>query len=230
MGRLVGVLALVLIGYTVVMALAVRGFPKQGPRHEIGPPVLTLELATSGDELSNLLDAKKPDDKDFDARAVLLHDTHLDNFFIPTYTAFALAFIWMIGGGSRVPVNKLAAVAFFAAVLAAIADGIENYHIFAALDASEITDATAAAIRSPSLVKWAALDVMMLLMAIILFRRIEQPFSRRINLLLAVLAFAAAAVGFCGLAYRPLIPLSSLLYGGLPLVSVSLLWRKQKES
>ncbi len=224
MNRLVGVLALALIGYTVVMALAVWGFPKQGPRHEIGPPVLTLELATSGEELSNLLDAKKPDDNDFDARKVLLHDTRLDNFFIPTYTAFALAFIWMIRRGG------LTAVALFAAVIAAVADGFENFHIFAALGASEITDATAAAIRSPSLVKWAALDVMMLLMAIMLFRRMEQPFSRRVNLLLAVLAFAAAAVGFCGLAYRPLIPLSSLLYGGLPLVSLSLLWRKQKES
>ncbi|HYL73739.1 MAG TPA: hypothetical protein VEU96_06010 [Bryobacteraceae bacterium] len=230
MNRLVGLLALLLTGYSVVMMLAVWGFPKEGPRYEIGPPVLTLELAASGEELSNLLDAKKPDDKDFDARTILRHDTHLDNFYIPTYTAFFLSFIWMIGGGAGVPVNKLATAAFFAGVVAGVADGIENYHIFAALRTSEITDATAAAIRSPSLVKWANLDVMMLLMAILLFQRMEQPFSRRVNVLLAALTAAAAVVGFCGLAYRPLIPLSSLLSAGLPLASLSLLWRKQKES
>jgi hypothetical protein len=225
MNRLVGVLSLGLIAYTVVMAMAVAGFPKQGPRHEIGPPVLTLELATNGEELSNLLDVK-----DYDARGVLRHDTHLDNFYIPTYTAFFLAFIWMIGGGVRAPVNKLTAAAFLAAIVAAVADGMENYHIFAALRVREITDATALAIRNPSLVKWASLDVMMLLIAILLFQRIREPFSRKVNLAVASLTVAAAAVGFCGLAYRPLIPISTLFSAGLPLVSLSLLWRKQKES
>jgi glucan phosphoethanolaminetransferase (alkaline phosphatase superfamily) len=223
MKRLTGFLALALVIYSIVMTLAVWGFPKRGPRYQIVQPVLTLELSRDADELSNLLDVD-------DARGKLRYDTHLDNFFIPTYDAFLLSAIWLIGSGTSGRIRKLFPAAILIAVLAALCDGLENYNIFIALSAPQITDALSAAIRHPSQLKWFFLFTGYLLTALFLLTRTGRIFSQTTTFILAMMLATAGVVGYIGLLFcRNALPVSSLLFAALPILSLRFL-RKQKES
>jgi len=223
MKRLMGPLALALVVYSIVMMIAVWGFPKRGPRYKIVQPVLTFELSRDADELSNLLDVD-------DARGKLRCDTHLDNFFIPTYDAFLLSAIWLIGSGATGRIRKLFPAAILIAVLAALCDSLENYNIFIALSAPQITDALSAAIRHPSQLKWFFLFTSYLLIALFLLTRAERIFSKTTTFVLAMILATAGVVGYIGLLFcRNALLVSSLLFAALPILSLKFL-RKQKES
>ena len=220
-----GLLALALIIYSGVMIWAVWGFPKRGPRYKIAEPVLTLELARNGDELSNLFEVSG-----YDAHSKLLCDTHLDNFYIPTYVSFLVATILLIRQRTAGRIRALGTVAVLFAVLAGLFDAMENYNIFIALRAPQMNDALAAAIRHPSEVKWFFLFTTYMLIGLLLLRRAELLFGRATNFILAMMLATSGIIGYIGLLFcRSAIPVSSLLFAALPILCLKFL-RKQKES
>jgi hypothetical protein len=223
MNRMVGMLALVLGAYTVFMMMS--GVPKEIPGSEIREHGITLQLASDSTELRSLLNRS-----DYDVKSFWLHHTHLDNFYIPIYAAFFLGFIWMMGGGGTEATHRLAWVACLTIAVAAVADGFENYHIFAALGASTIDDDTVAAIRNPSHIKWFSTAFTMGLIAILLFQQRPRPFGK-FNPVLAGVAALASVVGFCGFLDRRLFGLSLLISLPIGLACIWLLWlKKQNES
>jgi hypothetical protein len=224
MTRIVGGLALLLVLLTGLLTVAIWGFPKTEYA-----PVLTLELPSNAGELDSLLHIQKAGSPNFDAKKVFHCDTVIDCFFIPTYTFFLMAFVWMMRGGIEGRPANLVPVAMLTALAAGIADGFENRGIFAALAATSIDEATAAAIRNPSQVKWVLLFNTFLLIGIMMLRWTTTPFHRGLNFVLATAMATSAIFGFCGLLFwRGAITIGMGIFGILPLVSLWLL--KQKES
>jgi glucan phosphoethanolaminetransferase (alkaline phosphatase superfamily) len=223
MNQTVALLALLLIAYSVVMMRVVAGFPS------VPEPVLTVELGSTGAELSKVLNATNQD-KTYDARKVLRLDTHLDNFYIPVYAGFLFALALLIGQSLKSPAPGLVWAACLIIVAAAIADWVENYNIFAALNASTISDATALAIRHPSLVKWFCLAVDYVLLAVMLIKSTDRPFPRIAALLLALVLSGAAAFGFAGLFQRSYMKISTGLFALVPVACAVLLCVPRKQT
>ena len=186
----------------VVMIVILNGNPKftnaSQPPRGIPSPVVALEVVRNVDEIDAILgDAPSPD------REAMRIKQYVDFGFIASYAALYAALAMMFR-------SRLAMVAAICGVAAAGLDIIENFAILRILDVplQRTTQAMVDAIRYPSLAKWTLAFVASALFGAVFWN------GRRWTLrLIAVLNFAAAAIGFYGIYDN-----AFLVWAGLPLL------------
>ena len=200
---------------------------------ELSRPVLALELVPDGTALGRLLGRDPSQYPELgidpgsihvaDIHGVLLWSTVADSvLFIPLYVAFLIGFVKLTCGEGAVWRLALAL-----AVIAGLADYLENSGIFRVLIGNVMLDDRAAAwIRVPALVKWAALHGTLLVLALRFIRTYGAPlFPKAGGGVLALLLLAAALIGIAGLRVYAYLELSVALFSVLVLICGVALWR-----
>jgi hypothetical protein len=172
-----GVAAAFTIAWALLMGWAENQypFPHIFP-HDIGRPVLALELSSDGPEIDAVLHRSE---KDKTARAVetMRVVNVLDLVFIPIYSFFLWSVARVFKPHTRLLNLLIAGVVLF--------DYAEDWQI------NEALHGASPAIYLPSLVKWGLLGLALLATAIILLRSVSPFYSDPTKKLLAI-AYAAS--------------------------------------
>ncbi|HMF36515.1 MAG TPA: hypothetical protein VKF17_07735 [Isosphaeraceae bacterium] len=174
-------------------------------------PVLAIELVRSAQDVSRIL----RDPESGKNRQVFRTQIFEDWFFIPSYS---LVFLGLIIVGYR-KTSFGTGLAFSAGVcvaLAAACDVQENLAILRVVNNGRFdpSDASALAIRNPSMVKWAAIFAACALVAPpFLFRTPGGALTRWLARAVGASLAAASCVGFYALFKNPLIELATALIG-----------------
>jgi hypothetical protein len=171
-----GVASALTIAWALLMGWAGNQYPFPHIfHHDIGAPVLALELSSDGPEIDTVLHRSE---KDKTARAVdsMRLVNELDLVFIPIYSFFLWSVARVFKPQTRLFTFLIAGVALF--------DYVEDWRINQALDGAS------PAIYLPSLVKWGLLGLAFLSTAMILLRSVNPVYSDATKKLLAI-AYAA---------------------------------------
>jgi hypothetical protein len=162
--RVVGILALLFILYSLWMGQ----MKASGLLSGYTSPVLALELAANGAEIDAVNRSEGGKATEF-INQQLSRDFGFIVIYVVFFSCLALLLTELVADRSKY--LKLSAIVF--AVIAGIFDVIENVRMFKATStpAGTATDSLANSIRYPSLVKWALLFVVCLVLGVTLSRR-----------------------------------------------------------
>jgi hypothetical protein len=179
--------------------------------HDIGTPVLALELARNSDEIDAVLHCNKPEEGCTEARAIQNRANELDLAFIPVYTFY----LWAV---ARLFSRRMVLLTVLI-VATGIFDYWEDWRIFQALNGHE------SAIFVPSLYKWALMALVLMATGVILATAGGAIYSFATNRLLAVAYWLSG--GLMGTAVATgkwlgysLIPLSMEIFSAVTLIHV----------
>jgi hypothetical protein len=120
------------------------------------------------------------------AISALQTNTREDFVFIVLYVLFLWRFAELLAirpDGTRMGLGKVVGAV---ALATGVSDCLENFGILRALDAEQLTDGMADAIRRPSSCKWALFGVALLLTSVILLRSTSRLYSLATRRLLAI--------------------------------------------
>lgn len=201
---LIALIALAILTNGSLLESSLREYPLHECRlhSQLTRPVLALELVHDAGELNMLL-ARGDPGKDAIA-SMFARNTSLDRPFIFLYVSLFVLFLVLIAGRRRGPWRLLMWLGIAAAVIAGIADWIEDNGIVAALGAGTITDAHADAIRWPALIKWGLLGASCVAIGIILlFDRRNSPLGLTGSALLSLVLLAGVATALLSPWYPP---------------------------
>jgi hypothetical protein len=222
---LAAVLAALLAALGLVMSCGLRKYTFEHKfHHDIDSPVLAVELASNAEELGAVLDPPSPDEKQtkVQTRAVLYTNTCEDCFFILLYTSFLWCFRALFAvrvDGSRMGLRPVLAGVVIAT---ALADYAENFGIFKALDAAQLSDSLAPRTCWPSRCKWTLFGTA-LLAAIILLRSGSPIYSLATRRLLAIGYAITGGLMIAGVWYPALIGPGVKAFGLIVLINLAAL-------
>jgi hypothetical protein len=222
--RTFGWILIVLIGLAVYARLAKKEYPERTLPGGTKNPVIALELVKSKDEIKMTL-GEDGDESSETMRGMLRKDVKGDSFvFIPLYWALIMAMSWLLTRRQIDGAFWMGIVAGACITGAAIFDYMENSGMSTALDTSiaRTTDQMAAAIRNPSLAKWALIFIAMGLLSALFWRQ-------NWIVAIAVIYLLIGIIGMIGLIYHQAIEWAFTLMA-VSMILVALLfafWPKQ---
>ena len=223
----------------LIMLIGLAHYPKKTTANggkkfhcqQIVSPVLALELADKKEDLEEVLqttnhaksfaDATITENADKNAVCVLRINTQQDCVFIPLYTGVLICLAWLFSYGATGKLRWLGAVGVVLALAVAVFDYVEDYKMFKALRAQQLTDGLAQAISCPSRVKWSLLG------ATLLFLGTMIAISRFGDLRRGAKWFLAATIGGSGvmlivaLCHLPLFVWANPAFGGALAISAA---------
>ena len=202
------------------MTVAFTGWPapysfEHRFHHDIDSPVLALELARDPSDIDAVLqrgDASNPDpEKSNKAIRALFLNTVLDCFFIPLYAGYLILF-----GFTYHPEGFARGVLIGVAIMTGIFDYVENILMFGVLAGRAVP------VYIPSLIKWALLALVLLVLGKLLVSRPPGPYSIPTRRLLAVLHIGAALLILLGAVFTeyPWLALGVKLFAFTLLINV----------
>ena len=208
-----GLAALLTIAWATLMLFAGHRYPfHQTFHHDIGAPVLALELSRDNDDIESVLhrDDRTSSGANVEkARAIQWRANVLDLAFIPIYTFF----LWALARLFRPRIFLLT----IAIVAVGLFDYWEDWRIFQALKGEN------PAIYIPSLLKWGLMALVLIATGWILARAGEAIYSLATNRLLALAYWLSG--GLMGIAVATgqwfgysLIPLSVEIFSAITLI------------
>ncbi|OLE54958.1 MAG: hypothetical protein AUG51_04775 [Acidobacteria bacterium 13_1_20CM_3_53_8] len=208
---IVGCLAFLFLGLTRWMGRETR----EGLPDEYSSPVMAIELVRTSAGIDEILGSWGSD-----ARRKMSESTHKDFVFIFGYTLFFVALGLLLSQINFSWAKWIGWAAILFSLLAATFDFIEDTRILKAVGlAPGIADNTLAlSIRHASLVKWACLFIVFILLAIILlsYERDWATLAGALFMLgglLGLLGTILNALGFIGRAFNWLLPAGMLAFG-----------------
>lgn len=223
LARTIGVVAVFVIAIGVWLSSSTRSFsvPQHGFPGGFQSPVLALELVTKPAQVA-MIAGELGDPR----RAVLETNTRVDFAFLAGYGLLFALVGWSYArmGTTRARVRGFVAIG--TGVAAAAADAVENLGILEVLakPLSSLSPEDLAAIREPSMMKW-ALVFLTAGVASAAFRRPDAALAPR---WVARLMLTSALVGLAGLARPQLFePALLLLFAGLVVLAVVALVRPE---
>jgi hypothetical protein len=220
---LTGILAALMATLALVMAIGLRDYSFDHDFYRgINSPILAVELASNSSELASVLSPRNVSDEvaaQAQARDVVRTNTYEDCLFIVLYTSF----LWCFGTlfafrGDGIPAN----LRIFKVVLVATAlcDYAENFGIFRAIRAAQLSDSLALNTCWPSRCKWSLLGIALLLTANILLHSRNPLYSLATRRLLALDCVLSGTLLILGIWDPPLVELGVNLFGSMVLINL----------
>lgn len=224
LARIIGVVAVFVIAIGVWLSLSTRSWtpPARGYPGGFQSPVLALELVSKPAEVA-LIAGDLGDPR----REVLALNTRVDFAFLVGYgLLFALVGLFYARTGAR-SARVRGGIGLASGIGAAVADAFENAGILRvlAMPLNALTPEELAAIREPSMIKWA----LVFLSAGVLSATFRRPELDAAPRWISRLMLTSALVGLAGLARPQLFePALLLLFAGLVVLAVVALVRPDR--
>jgi hypothetical protein len=205
------------------MAIGLRNYSFEHDFYDgINSPILAVELASNSYDLASVLSPRNVSDEpaaQAQAREVVRINTYEDCLFIVLYTSFLWCFGTLFAFRSPgIPANLRS----FRIVLVATAlcDYAENFGIFRAVSAAQLSDSLALRTCWPSRWKWSLLGIALLLTANILLHSRNPLYSLATRRLLALDCVLSGTLLITGVWNPPLVELGVNLFGSIVLINL----------
>jgi hypothetical protein len=215
--RVIGVLALLVVGYAIWMQFGPPTSREARCGHTTPPRLLRLEFAQSTEEVKSAIG-----DLGDDRRCLIRVQILRDNYWVPMYLLLFLAVSLLLARRNRPRARYLAGAAITSASAAAVFDWKENYYVLQILNLDPNNPSPLFVLREATLSKWTLIFATMSFLAVAFFN-----LSRWASLV-GFLYVATAVVGLGGIFFHPILAsISYLLALGLSVLAIGTLFSPQ---